>query len=191
MTKCFKNRNLDTFCFHIPSQLLREFRFFCHLNGDIQRQMVMNMIKDYIKKTKFRLNIEDMEYSGKSIEKVLAEGRYQNYHFIVMNLGTHPTAYVEIPRTHKYFGKHYDDIDIYVHGGLTFARSQFRKKKNSWFIGWDYAHCGDYYGFDEEFQRQFPELINSNDKKWTTVEILKDVINVINQLEEANYENIK
>jgi len=188
MSKCFKNRNLDTFCFHIPSQLLREFRTLCHLNGDIQRQMVMNMIKDYVEETKDKFNIKDMKYGTKRIEKVLAEGNYRGYHFIIMNLGTHPTAYVEIPRTHKYFGKHYDDIDVCVHGGLTFDSPQFGKKKNSWFIGWDYAHCGDYYGYDEKFQRLFPALINRNDKKWTTIEIFEDVKSVIEQLTEAEYE---
>lgn len=185
MSKCFKNRNLDTFCFHIPSELLREFRSLCHLNGDVQRQMVMNMMKEYVVLNKLAYGIKDMQYDVKRKDQTLFEGEYKGYHFIIKNLGTHPTAYVEIPRTHKYFNKHYDDIDICVHGGLTFASSQFENKKNSWFIGWDYAHCGDYYGYDKTFQKKFSELINKNDKKWTTLEMFEDVKSVINQLMEV------
>lgn len=43
-----------------------------------------------------------------------------------MSLGTHPTAYIEIPKTNNLFGKSYDEIydigiDIDVHGGLTYS----------------------------------------------------------------------
>lgn len=48
--KCWKNRNYDTFCFHLPKELLREFREKTKANGDTQRQLVINMIKNYNQK---------------------------------------------------------------------------------------------------------------------------------------------
>lgn len=72
MSKCFKNRNLDTFCFHIPSELLKEFRSLCHLNGDVQRQMVMNMMKDYIRnKNHIDTNTSKMEKTSRMSEELM------------------------------------------------------------------------------------------------------------------------
>lgn len=125
------------------------------------------------------LNVEykQMEYQKERKEEVLCEGKYKNFQFYILNLGTHPTAYVEIPRESFLFGKGYQKIDIEVHGGLTFADSSLIGNKNdSWFIGWDYAHCTDYTGYDIDFE------FNRSAKKWTTEEIFEDVVSVIEQL---------
>lgn len=129
------------------------------------------------------LNVEykQMEYQKERKEEVLCEGKYKNFQFYILNLGTYPTAYVEIPRESFLFGKGYDQIDIEVHGGLTFADSSLiGNKNNSWFIGWDYAHLGDYLGYSEDY----PGLskFSINDKKWTTEEIFEDVVSVIEQI---------
>jgi ribosomal protein S6 len=47
--KCWKNRNYSTFCFHLPKKLVSEFRRITKINGDVQRQLVINMMVDYIK----------------------------------------------------------------------------------------------------------------------------------------------
>ena len=130
--------------------------------------------------------IREMEYSRENIRELLCNGIYKGYHFYVLNLGSHPTAYVEIPKTSKLFGKHYDDIDILVHGGLTYSNDELRISSNttmanSWFIGWDYAHVGDYMGYEE----LFPEKIRNGGKKWTTEEIINNCISVIDQLIEG------
>lgn len=125
------------------------------------------------------LNVEykQMEYQKERKEEILCEGKYKNFQFYILNLGTHPTAYVEIPRESFLFGKGYNQIDIEVHGGLTFADSSLiGNKNNSWFIGWDYAHCTDYMGYDIDFE------FNRSAKKWTTEEIFEDVVSVIEQL---------
>lgn len=46
-------------------------------------------------------------------------------------------GYVHIPKGHPWDGLDYDDIDVDVHGGLTYAR-------NGW-IGFDTLHSGDYW----------------------------------------------
>lgn len=48
--KCWKNRNYDTFCFHLPKKMLKEFRKLTKINGDVQRQLVIEMIEKYNKK---------------------------------------------------------------------------------------------------------------------------------------------
>ena len=35
----------------------------------------------------------------------LAHDFYKGYQYWIINLGSHPTAYVEIPESHKYYGK--------------------------------------------------------------------------------------
>ena len=116
--------------------------------------------------------------------EILDEGVYDGFHYVILSLGSHPCAYIELPNTHKYYGKDYYNIPIYCHGGLTYSSNEgivFPKDnlshRDGYWIGWDYAHYGDfcYYGI--------PYLdCGSFDKKWTTEEILKEVKDVIEQL---------
>lgn len=48
-------------------------------------------------------------------------------------------GYVAIPKGHPYYGRHYDDIDVRIHGGLTYGRME----DGMWVIGFDTAHGGD------------------------------------------------
>ena len=127
------------------------------------------------------IEIRQMKYKTERIRELLCNAIYRGYHFYILNLGTHPTAYVEIPKISKFYRKHYNDIDILVHGGLTYSDDELRisdntKMANSWFIGWDYAHIGDYMGFID---------LEKNGKKWTTEEIIEECFNVIDQLIEG------
>lgn len=129
--------------------------------------------------------IKPMVYGSKRKRELLYAGSYKKYHFYVMSLGTHPTAYVEIPETNKLYNIDYMDIDINVHGGLTFSDKKLYISDDvfidSYFIGWDYAHYGDYFIFDNEYT-----------KKWTTEEIIKDCKKVIDQVKKIeNKENKK
>lgn len=128
--------------------------------------------------------IKPMEYQSSRKIELLYDAPYRGYHFYILNLGTHPTAYVEISKDHKFYKKNYIDIDdkIIVHGGLTYSSDHLNIDKNikiedSWFIGWDYAHYDDYCCFTSQ-------LANFG-KKWTTEEIMAECKNVINQLCEA------
>lgn len=46
-------------------------------------------------------------------------------------------GYVRIPEDHPWHGLGYDDIDVEVHGGLTYA--------NEGWVGFDTLHAGDYW----------------------------------------------
>lgn len=115
-----------------------------------------------------------MKYYNDRNVILLHKDTYRGFNYWIISYGTHPCAYVEIPKNHSYFKKSYMDIeDIEVHGGLTFSSDKLLLLDNSWFIGWDYAHYGDYVGFFG---------INDEEKKWTTEEINEECKNVINQL---------
>ena len=58
----------------------------------------------------------------------------------------HPTlghlcGYVAIPKGHRVWGKGYDDVDVEVHGGLTYADED--KETGEWVFGFDCSHGGD------------------------------------------------
>lgn len=48
--KQWKDQNYLTFCFHLPKDLVEAFREQTKLNGDIQRQLVIEMMENYIRK---------------------------------------------------------------------------------------------------------------------------------------------
>ena len=107
---------------------------------------------------------------------VLLKGKYKGMEYCILDLGTHPTAYVKLPRNHPYYKKDWlnANINIEVHGGLTYSRNYLTCEADhldGWWIGWDYAHYRDHMGYD-------PETVG---KRWTTEEILTDVIHVIEQ----------
>lgn len=57
----------------------------------------------------------------------------------------HWCGYVALPNGHRLFGKGYDDIDVSVHGGLTYAEDRAPRMEvdGKWWVGFDCAHSGD------------------------------------------------
>lgn len=123
--------------------------------------------------------MKEMIYSTERKIEVLDTGYCLGLLYYILNLGTHPVAYIKIPKGHKLYNKDYDDIykeiDLDVHGGLTYSNNYLciseKQKVEGWFIGWDYAHYGDYAGYEEMMPKQF----RTNGKKWTTKEIFAEV----------------
>lgn len=124
-------------------------------------------------------DMKEMKYCRNRKIEILATGYCFGLLYYILNLETHPTAYIKIPKGNKLYNKDYDDIykevDIDVHGGFTYSRNYLwiseNQKIEGWFIGWDYAHYGDYCGYEEIF----PEKIRTSGKKWTTEEIFAEV----------------
>lgn len=107
----------------------------------------------------------------------LAKEVYKGYEFAVMSLGTHPCCYIKLPQGHKYYETHYNDIPLEVHGGLTYGEKSLQVIRNvfdesGYWIGWDYAHYGDYYGASSH------EL----GKRWSIEELEKECRDAIDQL---------
>lgn len=124
----------------------------------------------------------EMQYQSERKIEILDKGTCLGFDYYIMNLGTHPTAYIKIPQTHKYFGRRYwgFEDEINVHGGLTYSNDGLKISEtetvDGWFIGWDYAHFGDYVGY------KIVSPFKRNDKKWKTREIKKHVQEVCFQL---------
>jgi len=51
----------------------------------------------------------------------------------------HRCGYVTVPKDHPWHGKTYNDVDLDVHGGLTYAGME----DGDWWFGYDCAHFGD------------------------------------------------
>lgn len=131
--------------------------------------------------------MKEMVYSAERKNEILDTGFCFGLLYYILNLGTHPTAYIKIPENSKYYKKDMYDIDIAVHGGITYAEDGLyvdNREVQGWFIGWDYGHYGDYAGYEEIL----PNNMRTNGKKWTTEEIKKEVreacYQIINSKEE-------
>ena len=113
----------------------------------------------------------DNELSGNHLVEA---GSYYNISYIIASCGTHPVAYVKIPKGHYFYQIENKEIlydyPMPCHGGITFAGTPYTQdyqfNEDDLWIGWDYAHCGDFYreGFG---------------KKWTKEEIKNEIKNVI------------
>lgn len=133
---------------------------------------------------KGKKKMKEMIYSLERKIEVLDTGYCLGLLYYILNLGTHPTAYIKIPKDHKYYKKEYDEINIDVHGGLTYSTDYLyiseNEKIDGWFIGWDYSHCGDFAGY---YTKKDGCLYNL--KKWTTQEIFKEIKKACYQIQKV------
>lgn len=72
----------------------------------------------------------------------------------------HRCGYVGVPESHPLYGKDYDDVNITVHGGLTFSDNYsdypIETEEKTWWFGFDCAHCDDAMDFDSVI-KEMPE----------------------------------
>ena len=119
--------------------------------------------------------MKKMIYTIKRKEEILDQGTYKGYNYKIISYGMHPCAYIEIPKTNKFYNKDYDDVDIVCHCGLTFGDFRNFGDGSKYYFGWDYAHVGDY-------SRANIFDMMPRGKKWTTEEILDEVFIAIDSL---------
>ena len=114
-------------------------------------------------------------YTGQYTHIVLDEGKYLNMAYTIIDVGSHPNAYIGMGTKHRLAGRHYDHIELAVHGGLTYSEygTGFFLRKGYYWIGWDYAHLGDCAAFAKM------DRYSKNDKKWTFKEIFTHVLQAI------------
>lgn len=131
--------------------------------------------------------MKEMVYQQtRTLAELLDSGNIDGYEYRIISFGTHPCAYIALPKTHKYYNQYkklYMNSIVKVHGNITYARGELQveknRQKNHW-LGWDYAHYGDYVGSISNITS--PDV----NKKWTTAEILKEVQFVVKQLQKLN-----
>lgn len=114
----------------------------------------------------------EMIYIPYRTRGILATGIYNGHEYLVITYGTHPCAYI---RADKLTSKQIETIDENCHGGITFPLQKFSGKniKNLYgkWVGWDYAHFGDYVGYSD-----------CEGKVYTTEEIINEVKSIIDKL---------
>lgn len=110
--------------------------------------------------------------------------RSHKYQYYIISYGTFPCAYVRVPENHIMYNcfRICHDQLVSVHGGITYEEWYLfaHKPVRGHWIGWDYGHASDYIGG----LINVPKIENCG-KRWTTQELLDDVISVCNQLEEC------
>lgn len=125
------------------------------------------------------MNINEMEYKSKTERKLLYRNIYKNHEYFILSLGTHPCAYVKLVNPNlKHIVNHLES----PHGGITFNDIKLNigdEIINGNIIGWDYAHAGDYMGYYMEFE---DIDLDGRNRKYSTIEIIKDCENVIDEL---------
>ena len=103
----------------------------------------MNLVKDYtIDKTSWPRGEWDNEGDKYS---------WDSFGFdclLVRNQWGAWCGYIGIPPSHKWHGQYYDDIEVRVHGGLTYSEGEPPANtdpgaKQKWWIGFDCSHAGD------------------------------------------------
>lgn len=75
-----------------------------------------------------------------SVGGILETGNHMGYEWMIRHNGLgFRCGYVQIPSGHPWFKKHYHNIDVDVHGGLTFSDWL----DGNYWIGFDCAHYND------------------------------------------------
>jgi hypothetical protein len=136
-----------------------------------------------VEKYMHTIELKPMIYKNERTREILAHDVIDDTEFYIISLGTHPCAYVHVPSTNPITKAFFSLIDlsgyIYCHGGVTwfdyYLPDNKRYTDGKW-LGWDYAHAGDYYGY------KCYEWNDTDSKKWTTEEILEEVKDVIAQV---------
>jgi hypothetical protein len=95
-------------------------------------------------------------------DDVLGQGEHMGYEWMIVNSGIgHRCGYVRVPHGHPWHGADPDNLDVDVHGGITFAAPDLPCAKDGpddafWF-GFDCMHAGDAVDYDlpgEHHQRR-------------------------------------
>lgn len=107
-------------------------------------------------------------------DKIVLKATMGGKPFRVLARNSHFCAYIGIDSHHRLYKAKYRDIDLDVHGGLTFSGmgdNHHFLEDDIWWLGWDYAHAGDFY-------YKPPHLAENkfNDRDWTLREVINDSV---------------
>lgn len=94
-------------------------------------------------------------------------------------------GYVGVPEGHRYYGEDYEKPDVEVHGGLTFSdfcqptedeskgichKPDHGEPEKVWWLGFDCAHCGDYYDLNSPLRHKYPKSPDDRYRDFAYVE---------------------
>lgn len=108
----------------------------------------------------------------------------------ILCVGGNLCGYIGIPSSHPAYKKHYEDLNIKCHGGLTFAGFLPYQKEEIWYLGFDCAHYNDCIPSMLFEWPEHPEFKNSLQKlypvkNYKTIEFVeKEINNIYSQLKD-------
>lgn len=103
-------------------------------------------------------------------------------------------GYVGLPPGHKFHGKDYDDTNVSVHGGLTYAKkcdghvchvAAPGEPEDVWWLGFDCHHAFDHGPAMEARLRELRDYPLSNNHYWTMAEARQETESLAAQLRSA------
>ena len=111
-----------------------------------------------------------IEFEHKDIKCCLCRNMGWEGHKMDHLSGGNLCGYVCVPKDHEYFGKEYSQIDIEVHGGLTFGEIA----ADEFWIGFDCAHSHDIIPSIEKFREEHrDDFFEEIKKRYQNSPILK------------------
>lgn len=126
----------------------------------------------------------DKIYDENIDKQIVKQEVYLGYQYYIVSYGSHPCCYIKLTKKDKLYKVDYSNINLLVHGGMTYSRSElWCDNDDAWYIGWDYAHYGDYM-----LCKYNNELIMEG-HKWTLNELQEDVKKTIEELFNMNEKN--
>lgn len=141
--------------------------------------------------------MNEMKYSKERITRCLYEEKTEDgYMIIIISLGTHPCAYIGVPKGHKLYGvssEELNDSECYIdcHYGCNYSDDNVMGfHRDYWFLGWDYGHCDDFIGY---YLKDGTSELLRQDKKWTTEEIYQECLVALEDIKKIDIieENVK
>lgn len=158
----------------------------------------------------YQSEIKEMTYATRNQSILYLEVNDDDTAICIIDRGGWPCSYIKMPEdiyqhhvksTTNCGGFYYDDIDVCVHGGVTFGeyckliiRSDYdhydqfevdERMPEGYWLGWDYAHAGDYCyrGLSNPVFRFDPSV----EKKYTTEELIEEAHEALKELRENNF----
>lgn len=131
------------------------------------------------------MDIDERIYNSSGKSKVIYEGSWGVVKgIIVSTYGSHPCSYVQFPGIENICGCD-ETNDIRVHGGFTFLNSfntsLLDNAPSGFWLGWDYAHYGDYH------HSVFTDPSDTKYHIWTLDELIEELHDAMKQFSNSKY----
>ena len=154
----------------------------------------------------YQSEIKEMTYATRDQSILYLEVNDDDTAICIIDRGGWPCSYIKMPediyQNHvesTNWDGNYDDIDVWVHGGVTFGEycrlkiydhyNHFEvdeRVPEGYWLGWDYAHAGDYCfrGLDYDPVFRFDP---GYEKKYTIKELIDEAHEALKELRDNNF----
>lgn len=147
----------------------------------------------------YKSELKEMTYDTTEQSILYLEVNDDDTAIVIIDRGGWPCSYIKMPDEiyQNYvesicWDGDYDDIDVFVHGGVTFGScdglyvngKRDDRIPDGYYLGWDYNHFGDYYYSPYSTMcSSHPELYN----KYTTEQLVDEAHEALEELRENNF----